>query len=58
VGSSHIEVKGYFSKEDREKLQAVQVQNSIIINMLFGKAIKKLEKTENLFEFKKLFSYI
>ena len=40
---THIEVKGYFSKKDKEKLGLVKEQNNIKLIMLFNKDIQKIK---------------
>lgn len=38
----YIEVKGYYSQLDKDKIQRVQIQHKIKLIILFGKHIKKL----------------
>ncbi len=42
VFDRYIEVKGYFSKIDKEKIKLVKEQNNIKLIMLFAKHIKKI----------------
>jgi hypothetical protein len=48
--NDYFETKGYFSKEDKEKMNLVNQQNKINVNMIFKKQIKELEKINSLKE--------
>lgn len=43
ITNQYIEVKGYFSQLDKEKLELVQTQNNIALLLWFGKDIKQLD---------------